>query len=293
MQTTLKATWRLEALPVPEVRWVSIRGAIGLIGPIVLSALLAGFTMSTGLLLSACLVTALWLQYSFWKPAHYFGVRICNWMPFTRKRERPRTAGFDSRKAEMEAHRRLVCSGITRSIFAVLWLVLLALLSWANQAIYHRSFEAERGEVYQNFRASPPKSSEESLSSAEITVQDNSPVKMRLLRYGCRALSARTSNGMSFLGTTTGKDLGVVLSGAGDGETLSCVPNRVVKVNPPVYTTCADILWTIDYVLVDQTETPQSKQFRSELQAGHTQWQLKSVNAPVLNCLNGGGQTGR
>ena len=279
------STWKLAPLRPPELHMPSAGGLAGRVIPFLLPLLLSGFTTSVWLLLLASLSAAIWAQFSLWKVTRYVGVAVCNKLLSKSPHQRPRIADFASWKAGIEDDRERLRKGTTSIAFAGFWLLLILFFSMASDLIFARAFAAERDDVFRNLRPTPARPSEESLSSPEITLKNDSATDIRLVKFSCYAPTMHLDDGMSLQRQRFGHDLaGIHLTAGGSGESLTCTPSNIITLKPPAATTCADITWWIDYVLADQPRTLQTKPFRLILQAGHKQWEEVSLDAATLLC---------
>ncbi len=279
------STWKLAPLRQPELHLPSAGGLAGRVIPFLLPLLLSGFTTSVWLLLLASVSGAIWAQFSLWKVTRFIGIAACNELFSKGPHQRPRIADFAVWKAGIEADRERLVKGTTSIVFAAFWLVLILFFGVVSDLIFARAFAAERDDVYRNLRPTPARPSEESLSSPEITLKNNSATDIRLVKFSCYAPTMHLDNGMTLPRTAFGHDLARIhLIAGGSGESLTCTPNNIITLKPPAATTCADITWWIDYVLADQPRTLQTKPFRLVLQAGHKQWEEVSLDAPTLQC---------
>jgi hypothetical protein len=277
--------WKLDPLQPPQMRFPNVGSLAGRIAPFFIPLLLSGFTTNVLLLLSAIFIAALWAQFSFLKLAKWIGVVACNWVFRKGQHQRLRMADSAKRKAEIAADRDQVRKGMVSIASAGFGLMLILGFGKASDIVFNRAFAGERDDVARHLEPTPAQASEDSVSSAQVTLHNGSGTNIRLLHFNCYARTMHLNNGMTFTRERFGHDLsGVLLFAGGSGQSLACTPNSLVTMIPAANTTCADITWWIDYVLVDQPTRGQRKPFRLILQDGHKRWEEVSLDSPALSC---------
>jgi hypothetical protein len=255
--------------------------------PLVISAIVSGVTRNFWWVGTAIICTALWLYFYLSPLVNQCSVRWVNRTPkyrakITSKNQPER----DKHRLKLENERAQKLESVRRKfkllLVALLVLPSLLCIHWA----VNREHKYERDETYQNLVTDAAMPSEESLNVGEITIRNNSPNDILLRSFSCFVRSMSTTKKVVLGGSTFGQDYSdLKIKRGGDGQSMPCTPNQVITVDSSIGRTyCADVEWTVKYVLVDQENLQLEKRFRYVLKEGHQKWEQIAIGTPQLRC---------
>jgi hypothetical protein len=228
------------------------------------------------------LLCAGWLFIDVWPWANWIGIRLANRCVPTFIHH---YGGYG--KTEAEVRRSHLRSAFRSMGFAALCLPILLAYSGAARYVIAGHIEDEQAEVFQHLNATLTLPSDRLLKNAKFTITNNSSLEVALRSITCDVHVAVLQSGFSLGGVVVGVPMpSLKLHAGGDAESMNCPSdNGVLKLNfKDDGVACADIIWTVNYVIADQLLVPKAKQYRYTLHRDEHEWTPTALEAPPTPC---------
>jgi hypothetical protein len=239
----------------------------------------------------AIVVLAMWLYIDLLPLAHWLSVRkVTMDTRFSRERISESADCAASESEQLEVLRANVLTRIRWTYRTILFLLVAISCVLSIAYVLDKGYQELRNDVRDHLEATAAVPTENSVSTAEITIRNQSSSDVLLEHFFCRArklvLEDGSIPGTSFSDYTFGQNFnGIRITRGGDGQTLSCTPEQLIHNEGAEWPTrCADLQWEIYYKIPSHLQTTEMKSYRYILQKGHKTWEQVAIDAPISVC---------
>jgi hypothetical protein len=286
-----KVSWGIDPLPQPNLPWLQLSNLSSHpLLPVVISVLLAGFNKNMTLVLMGLWGCAAWLAADLWPAANVASIILVNQMKFTKER-RSKREEVERKRSYLIYQRDSVYRGLRAAIFCAICASVALLMLIPTKYLIGKGLEQERDEAYEGLHTDPIR--DELLAGtdnrASLTLSNEGNVDVHLLTVSCVINSLETRKGFYLDGGSGLFSFEVyrgdlVLSKAGDGQSLMCPRYDVPMFGKDDSIVCGDLVWVMRFFLADQPKNIQTKRFRYALPPVLRDWRKVALDVPPLKC---------